>query len=82
MDIFCKNLDDFILYFFALSVILPIYFLVFYLFYMRFILRFILTAAAIYGLIHYGYLSGITFASGNTSLLVFTGVLSLVNLIV
>jgi uncharacterized membrane protein YvlD (DUF360 family) len=49
---------------------------------MRFILRFILTAAAIYALIHYGYLSGVTFASGNTSLLVFTGVLSLVNLIV
>jgi uncharacterized membrane protein YvlD (DUF360 family) len=49
---------------------------------MRFVLRFIVTAISIYALIHYGYLSGITFASGNTSLLIFTGVLSLVNLII
>ena len=49
---------------------------------MRFVLRFIVTAIAIYALIHYGYLSGVTFASGNSSLLIFAGVLSLVNLII
>lgn len=48
---------------------------------MRFILRFIGTALAIYILIHYGYLSGVTLASGNLSLLIFAGVLSLVNLV-
>jgi putative membrane protein len=49
---------------------------------MRFILRFLLTAAIIYALIHYGYLSGVTFTSGTTSLLIFTGILGLVNLVV
>lgn len=48
---------------------------------MRFVLRFIGTALAIYVLIHYGYLSGITLVSGNISLLIFVGVLSLVNLV-
>jgi putative membrane protein len=49
---------------------------------MRFLLRFVVTALTIYALISYGYLSGIIFASGNTSLLIFTGVLSLVNLLI
>lgn len=49
---------------------------------MRFVLRFVLTAAAIYALIHYGYLTGVTFVSGTTSLLIFTAILGLVNLVV
>ncbi|MBC7503760.1 phage holin family protein [Candidatus Gracilibacteria bacterium] len=49
---------------------------------MRFFFRFALTALAIYLLIQYGYLQGVTFAAGTTSLLVFTFILGLVNLIV
>lgn len=49
---------------------------------MRFLLRFLFTAIAIYFLMYYNYLPGITLVDGTNSLLVFTFILGLVNLVV
>ena len=49
---------------------------------MRFLLRFLFTAIAIYFLMYYNYLPGITLVDGANSLLVFTFILGLVNLVV
>lgn len=56
--------------------------LYYYFLYMRFFLRFIATALAIYFLMYFKYLPGITLTDGTNSLLIFTFILGLINLII
>ncbi|NRH21267.1 phage holin family protein [Candidatus Gracilibacteria bacterium] len=49
---------------------------------MRFLLRFLFTAIAIYLLMYYNYLPGISLTDGTNSLLIFTFILGLVNLVI
>ncbi len=79
---FCKNLSDYLCTFPVFLLYLSDTYLITPIFYMRFFLRFIITATAIYCLIQWHYLSGVTLTEGVTSLFVFVFTLGLVNLIV
>ena len=61
---------------------LPILDKYFLLYNMRFLLRFLFTAIAIYLLMYYNYLPGISLTDGTNSLLIFTFILGLVNLVI
>lgn len=78
---FCKNLDD-LRYTFLVFLVYLSYISYLYLCYMRFFLRFIFTVIAIYFLIQFQYLTGVTLSEGIPSLLVFVFILGLVNLVV
>lgn len=71
------------LYIILISMVdLPILDKYFLLYNMRFLLRFLFTAIAIYLLMYYNYLPGISLTDGTNSLLIFTFILGLVNLVI